>query len=324
MSEIKSQDIERLHQMIRIRRFEEKAAELYSAMKIRGFLHLYVGEEAIAVGAMPALSPEDEIVSTYREHGHALARGVPMKEVMAEMYGKATGCSHGRGGSMHLIDVSRRFFGGYAIVGGGIPVAVGMALAKKLQNKTSIAVCFFGDGAMAEGSFHESINMAALWKLPVLFLCENNFYAMGTALHRYQSQTDLVVKAASYNVNATRVDGMDVEAVERAVREAAARVREGAGPQFLELQTYRFRAHSMFDSDLYRDKQEIERWKERDPIKLYMARLKERGLLDDEAVRRIEVKVDAEIEEAAQFAEQAPWEPVETLTRDVYTMEASK
>ncbi|HKZ01893.1 MAG TPA: thiamine pyrophosphate-dependent enzyme, partial [Pyrinomonadaceae bacterium] len=189
-----------LREMLRIRRFEEKCVELYSLGKIRGFLHLYIGEEAVAVGAMQALTPDDRIVSTYREHGHALARGVPMGPLMAEMYGKANGCSRGRGGSMHVFDVSRRFYGGYAIVGGGLPIAVGLALADKMQSRGSITACFFGDGAVAEGEFHESMNLAALWKLPVLFICENNLYAMGTALERHQAQTDIALKAAGYGV----------------------------------------------------------------------------------------------------------------------------
>ena len=203
--------------MLRIRRFEEKCAELYSAGKIRGFLHLYIGEEAVATGAMPALQADDAVVATYREHGHALARGISMNALMAEMYGKREGCSHGRGGSMHVFDAATRFYGGNAIVGGGLPLAVGLALADKLQNRRRVTACFFGDGAVAEGEFHESLNLAALWKLPVLFLCENNMYAMGTRLDRAQSQIDLAAKARSYLLPAEPVDGMDVLAVEAAV-----------------------------------------------------------------------------------------------------------
>src|SRR6185369_11058861 len=195
--------------MLRIRRFEEKCVELYSLGKIHGFLHLYIGEEAVVVGAMQALAPGDRIVSTYREHGHALARGVPMDQLMAEMYGKANGCSRGRGGSMHFFDVSRRFYGGYAIVGGGLPIAVGLALADKMQGRQRVTACFFGDGAVVEGEFHESMNLAALWELPVLFLCENNLYAMGTALERSQAQPDMQLRARGYGVPADRVDGMD-------------------------------------------------------------------------------------------------------------------
>ncbi|HEY7868150.1 MAG TPA: thiamine pyrophosphate-dependent enzyme, partial [Methylomirabilota bacterium] len=216
-----------LRQMLLIRRFEEKAAELYTLGKIRGFLHLYIGEEAVAVGAMQALTPEDRIVATYREHGQALARGIPAGALMAEMYGKANGCSRGRGGSMHFFDAARRFYGGHAIVGGGLPVAVGLALADKLQSSAAITACFFGDGAVAEGEFHESLNLAALWKLPVLFLCENNLYAMGTALARHQSQVDIRRKGDAYGIPADVVDGMDVVAVETATRAAADRVRAG-------------------------------------------------------------------------------------------------
>src|SRR3990170_5063347 len=243
-----------LRQMVLIRRFEERAAELYTLGKIRGFLHLYIGEEAVAVGAMQALGAEDAIVGTYRAHGHALVRGIPAGSLMAEMYGKASGCSRGRGGSMHLFDASRRFYGGHAIVGGGLPTAVGLALADKLQSRARVTACFFGDGAVAEGEFHESLNLAALWTLPVLFLCENNLYAMSTALRRHQSQTDIRRKAEAYDLRAETVDGMDVLAVEEAARRAADFVRGGSGPFLLELRTYRFRPHSMADPDLYRTK----------------------------------------------------------------------
>ncbi|MBI4253763.1 MAG: pyruvate dehydrogenase (acetyl-transferring) E1 component subunit alpha [Candidatus Rokubacteria bacterium] len=308
-----------LRQMVLIRRFEEKSAELYTRGKIRGFLHLYIGEEAVAVGAMQALTPEDAIVATYREHGQALARGIPAGALMAEMYGKANGVSRGRGGSMHFFDVSRRFFGGHAIVGGGLPVAVGLALADRLQARQRVTACFFGDGAVAEGEFHESLNLAALWKLPVLFLCENNLYAMGTALARAQSQTDVRLKAQGYAMEADAVDGMDVLAVEASTRRAADFVRRGDGPFLLELRTYRFRAHSMADPELYRAKDEVEQWKARDPIALFTARLREWGLLTDVDLAAIEASVAAEVDEAVAVAEAGPWEPVEDLTKDVYT-----
>jgi pyruvate dehydrogenase E1 component alpha subunit len=306
-----------LRQMLLIRRFEEQSAELYSAGKVHGFLHLYIGEEAIAAGAMPALLPDDAIVATYREHGHALARGIPAARVMAEMFGKSNGCSRGRGGSMHLFDVARRFYGGYAIVGGGLPIAVGLALADALQHPGRVTACFFGDGAVAEGEFHESLNLAALWQLPVLFLCENNRYAMGTALERHQSQTDLRLKAEGYRIPAEQVDGMDVLAVLAATRRAAAAVRDGAGPRFLEFLTYRFRAHSMYDPDLYRTRQEIAAWKERDPIVLFTARLTDAGLLTPDDVARLEESVAAEVADAVATAEAGPWEPVEDLLKDV-------
>ncbi|HUL49390.1 MAG TPA: pyruvate dehydrogenase (acetyl-transferring) E1 component subunit alpha [Gemmatimonadales bacterium] len=306
-----------LREMLLIRRFEEKSAELYTEGKIRGFLHLYIGEEAIAVGALQALTPEDAIVATYREHGHALARGIPAAAVMAEMYGKTNGCSRGRGGSMHLFDVTRRFYGGYAIVGGGLPVAVGLALAAKLQSQSWITACFLGDGAVAEGEFHESLNLAALWKLPVLFLCENNRYAMGTALERHQSEPDLRRKAESYRMPAEQVDGMDVLAVETATRRAAEAVRKGTGPYFIEFLTYRFRAHSMYDPELYRTKDEVALWKERDPIPRFEARLREWALLADLDLANMEQEIAAEIGAAVRAAEHGEWEPESDLLKDV-------
>jgi len=308
-----------LQEMVRIRRFEEKCAELYSATKIRGFLHLYIGEEAVAVGAMRALTPEDSVVATYREHGHALLRGIPAGAIMAEMFGKQEGCSRGRGGSMHLFDTKHRFFGGNAIVGGGLPVAIGFALADKLQHRSRITACFFGDGAVAEGEFHESMNLAALWKLPVLFCCENNLYGMGTALQRAESETDLCLKASSYEMPAWPVDGMDVVACEEAAHRAALEVRAGSGPCFLEFRTYRFRAHSMYDPQLYRDKREVEEWKKLDPIATFQNRLTAEGVLDDAKLKRIEDAVASEIEEAIAFAEAGTWEPVEELTRFAYS-----
>jgi pyruvate dehydrogenase E1 component alpha subunit len=310
--------LELLSQMTLIRRFEEKSAELYSAGKIRGFLHLYIGEEAVGVGAMQALGPDDAVVATYRDHGHAIARGLDPGSLMAEMYGKANGCSRGRGGSMHFFDAARRFYGGYAIVGGGLPIAIGLALADKLAGRERVTACFFGEGAAAEGEFHESLNLAALWRLPVLFLCENNLYAMGTAIERSESQTDLRLKAQSYAIPAEAVDGMDVLAVERVVRGAAAVVRHGA-PYFLELQTYRFRAHSMADPDLYRTKEEIEHWKERDPIALFTRFLRDAALLTDAHLDGIEASVAAMIDTAVATAEAGPWEPVEDLLVDVTT-----
>jgi pyruvate dehydrogenase E1 component alpha subunit len=315
--------LELLRQMLLVRRFEERCVELYSAARIRGFLHLYIGEEAVAVGAMQALEPEDAIVATYREHGHALVRGVSTRAAMAEMLGKAEGCSRGRGGSMHLFDGSSRFYGGNAIVGGGLPLAVGLALADRLAGRRRVTACFFGEGAVAEGEFHESINLAALWRLPVLFCCENNRYAMGTALERSESEIDLALKAASYEVAAWAVDGMDVLAVEDAARRAALAVRAGGGPCFLEFRTYRFRAHSMYDPDLYRTKEEIERWKRRDPIDGLVERMRAEDLLGDEDLEGLEQAVGAEIDDAVDFAEAAEGEPVEDLLRFVYAGEAA-
>jgi len=313
-----------LREMLRIRRFEERCVELYSATKIRGFLHLYIGEEASAVGIMQALEPDDAIVATYREHGHALARGIPARALVAEMFGKAEGVCRGRGGSMHLFDAATNFYGGNAIVGGGLPVAVGLALADKLQGRSRVSACFFGEGAMAEGEFHESMNLAALWDLPVLFCCENNLYAMGTALKRSESETNLAVKAASYEMPAWAVDGMDVNAVEEAARRAVTAIRGGGGPAFLEIKTYRFRAHSMYDPELYRSKDEVERWKARDPIASLRAALKEAGILDDAAFERMDAGVMAEVDEAVAFAEAGTLEPLADLERWVYSEVAAR
>jgi len=312
-----------LRDMLRIRRFEEKCAELYSAGKIRGFLHLYIGEEAVAAGAMRAFGPDDAILATYREHGHALVRGVRAGAIMAEMFGKYEGCSRGRGGSMHLFDAATRFYGGNAIVAGGLPLAVGFALADRMRNRAAVTACFFGEGAMAEGEFHESLNLAALWRVPALFLCENNYYAMGTALDRSEADTDLCEKARSYKVSARSVDGMDVMAVLEATAAAAAEVRAGGGPQFIEYRTYRFRAHSMFDAELYRAKTEVEQWKQRCPIEAFTGRLRAGRLLDASDVAAIEADVAGEIARAVAEAEAGGWEPVENLTRDVYTERAT-
>ncbi|MDD7939557.1 pyruvate dehydrogenase (acetyl-transferring) E1 component subunit alpha [Actinomycetospora lutea] len=307
-----------LHEMVRIRRFEERCVELYSTERIRGFMHLCIGEEAVAVGVLGALAPEDAVVSTYREHGHALARGVPMTSILAEMFGRASGCSRGRGGSMHLFDAARRFYGGNAIVGGGLPVATGLALADALAGRSAVTACLFGDGAVAEGEFHECLNLAALWRLPVVFCCENNRYAMGTALEREHAQTDLALRAAAYGMPAWPVDGMDVQAVAAAAERAVTGVRAGSGPCFLELRTYRFRAHSMYDPDRYRDRAEVARWKDRDPVDRWRDLLVADGDLDEDGWARIVADVDEEIEQAVAAAEAAPVEPVEELTRFVY------
>ncbi len=308
-----------LQGMILIRRFEERCAELYTQEKIRGFLHLYIGEEANAVGVMRALAPEDAVVATYREHGHALLRGLPAREVMAEMYGKASGSSHGRGGSMHVFDAGRRFYGGNAIVGGGLPLAVGLALADKMLGKRQVTCCFFGEGAVAEGEFHESLNLASLWKLPVLFVCENNLYAMGTALGRELAVTDIRRHAERYDISAQTVDGMDVVEVEAAAQRAANDVRAGNGPQLLENKTYRLCAHSMFDAQLYRDKAEVEQWKAHDPIRRFSAWALENGFVRQSDLAEIESEVAAVIADAVAFAEAAPWESAETVASNVYT-----
>jgi pyruvate dehydrogenase E1 component alpha subunit len=315
--------LDMLLDMLRIRRLEEKAAELYGLQKIRGFLHLYIGQEAVAVGVLHALRAQDNVLATYREHGHALVRGVGMNAIMAEMYGKQSGCSRGRGGSMHLFDRATRFYGGQAIVGAGLPVAVGLALADQMRQRAAVTACFFGEGAMAEGAFHEAMNLAALWHLPVLFCCENNLYAMGTALARSESQTDLCAKAASYGVPSRMVDGMDVLAVHQAASQAVAHIERNAGPMFLDLQTYRFRAHSMFDPELYRDKIEVEHWKQRDPVQHFAAQLQAQGLLTEPERLQLDARALAEVSAAVAFAEAAPWEPTQDLLLDVYSPAAT-
>jgi pyruvate dehydrogenase E1 component alpha subunit len=308
-----------LHQMQRVRRLEEQCVELYSAAKIRGFLHVYIGEEAVAAGVMNTLGPDDAVVATYREHGHALLRGVSAGSILAEMYGYVQGCCRGRGGSMHLFDAATRFYGGNAIVAGGLPLAVGLALADKMSGRSRVTVCFFGEGAVAEGEFHESLNLAALWQLPVLFCCENNLYAMGTALGRSESQTDIALKASGYEIASWSVDGMDVLAVEETARRAVDAVRAGGGPHFVELRTYRFRAHSMFDPERYRDKAEVTHWMERDPIKMLRTELEAAGQLTDKDWESIQEDVESEVKAAVEFAEAGTLEPVEELTRFVYS-----
>ncbi|WP_114326681.1 pyruvate dehydrogenase (acetyl-transferring) E1 component subunit alpha [Candidatus Colwellia aromaticivorans] len=312
-----------LKQMLRIRRFEEKCAELYGQEKIRGFLHLYIGEEAIAVGVMSALSAKDNIVATYREHGHALARGLSMKSILAEMYGRTNGCSRGRGGSMHLFDKNHNFYGGNAIVGGGLPLAAGLAMANKNQDKQALTVCFFGEGAVAEGEFHEAMNLAVLWKLPVLFVCENNRYAMGTALALSESETNIAKKASSYGMAAEQVDGMNVVDVEAASIKAVEQIRQTNKPYFLECQSYRFRGHSSFDGQLYRDKAEVKLWQEKGPVIRLITWLKENNHLEDEELSNIEAEIKAEIQAAIDFAEQGQWEPISDLAKDVYSPPAS-
>ena len=304
-----------LADMIRVRVMEERCAELYGQSKIRGFLHLYIGEEAIAAGVINSLRPDDAVLATYREHGHALLGGVSAESIMAEMFGKATGCSGGRGGSMHLFDAATRFYGGNAIVGGHLPLAVGLALAEKMSHHQSdeprhhaVTVCFFGEGAMAEGEFHEAINLAALWKVPVLFCCENNRYAMGTSLESSESQVNLALKAASYAVAAWTVDGMDPAEVARATRRALTAIRGGGGPMFIEFQTYRFRAHSMFDPDLYRDPAEVESWKQRDPIVTFGAALRAAGIVTDDDIDEMWDAARSEIDRAVAAADEAPVE----------------
>ncbi|WP_071674090.1 pyruvate dehydrogenase (acetyl-transferring) E1 component subunit alpha [Nioella nitratireducens] len=306
-----------LSDMIRVRKFEDKCAEMYTQEKIRGFLHLYDGEEAIAAGIIPLLTEDDRVVATYREHGHALLRGLPMSEIMAEMYGKIEGCSRGRGGSMHLFNAGRNFYGGNAIVGGGLPLAGGLALRDRMVDEANVTACFFGEGAVAEGEFHETLNLAALWDLPVLFVCENNGYAMGSALTRTEAEPDISKKAGCYGIESVEVDGMDVVAVEAAARKAIATIRETGRPVFLECRTYRFRAHSMFDAQLYRPKDEVADWRKRGPIVQFQTWLLDNKLIHPEDVARIEAEADSEIAQAVAFAEAGRLEPLEMLDQHV-------
>ena len=308
-----------LKQMLLIRRFEERAAKEYSSEKIRGFLHLYVGEEAIAVGILHFLSSEDYLLTTYREHGHALARGISSKAVMAEMFGKLEGCSKGRGGSMHLFDATLNFFGGNAIVGGHLPLAVGMALASKKLKRQNITCCFFGEGAAAEGEFYESLNLAVLWQVPVLFVCENNLYAMGTNIKFTHSIPELEKKGMAFGIESVTVDGMDLIKVMEAAEKAVQFIRNTGKPYFLVCDTYRFRAHSMFDAELYREKSEVEKWKKRDPIPNFRKYLVKESLISEQELSEIEREVTEEIDQAVAFAENGTWEEVSNLTRFVYS-----
>jgi len=306
-----------LRDMMRIREFEAACAEQYQAQRIRGFLHLYDGEEAVSVGVMQALTPEDAIVATYREHGQAIARGIPMRPLMAEMFGRLPGCSRGRGGSMHVFDRAARFHGGNAIVGGGLPLAVGIALADRMQGRAAVTACFFGEGAADEGVFHESLNLASLWRLPVLFVCENNRYSMGTPVEIAEADTEIWRKAAGYRMHGERVDGMDVVAVEVAARRALERIRAGEGPVLLECATYRFRAHSMFDAQLYRSKDEVEAWRQRGPILRFRKWLEENGILHADEADAMAAEIRIEVADAVAFAEAAPLEDIADLARFV-------
>jgi pyruvate dehydrogenase E1 component alpha subunit len=309
-------------QMILIRRFEERAEEAYTQGKIGGFLHLYIGEEGVAVGTIAALHPDDDVITHYRDHGYALARGMDPKKVMAELYGKATGVSKGKGGSMHLADVSRHFWGGYAIVGGHIPLAVGMALAHQYRGEPQVVCCMFGEGATNIGMFHEGLNMAAVWRLPVIFVVENNRYGMGTAVARASAVTNISEKALAYNMTAAQVDGNDVEAVNEVIREAADKARRGEGPQFVEALTYRWRGHSMGDPQRYRTKAEVEEWKPRGPISRFRERLELIGLASEDDFNAIDERVERITDEAVRFAESSPFPEPDTLYEDVLVEES--
>ncbi len=309
-----------LRQMILIRRFEEKAGEAYSLGKIGGFCHLYIGQEAVAVGSLATLGPDDYITCSYREHGHALARGIPTRAVMAELFGKAPGCSGGKGGSMHLFDASLGFLGGHAIVGAHIPLSTGMAFAAKYRNTSQVAVCYFGEAAVNNGAFHEALNMAALWKLPAIYICENNRYGMGTALERASAIYDISERACSYDMANEVVDGQDVLVMHAAMDRAVQRARNDKLPTLLEVRTYRFMGHSMSDPihGHYRTREEVEDQRKRDPIAVWSQRLIADGLLDEPGLKALNQEVVDEVEDAYQFAEQAPDPAPEELYTHVY------
>ena len=308
-----------LYQMLLIRRFEEKAAELYTKAQIRGFLHLYIGEEAVATGVMQALTDDDNVLSSYREHGHALARGIDPDLIMAEMYGKLEGCNRGRGGSMHLFDASKKFYGGNTVVSGNLTIAVGMALASKKQKKNNVTCCFFSEDAAAKCEFHEAMNLAALWKVPVLFVYENNLCAMGNAAWYSHTVTELEKKGLAYGIVSSSVDGMNLIKVMHAANTAVEKVRSSGRPYLLICNTYRFRAYSMFDTELYRAKKEVEEWKRRDPIPQFEQFLLQQQWITENEITDFESKIKTKIQKALDFAEEGAREPLEQLTKFVYT-----
>jgi len=310
--------IKLLHQMILIRRFEEKCAEAYSLGKIGGFCHLYIGQEAVGVGAISAIRDDDYVLTSYREHGQAIAKGISPDAVMAELYGKAGGCSRGKGGSMHLFDKDVNFLGGHAIVGGQIPLATGVAFASKYQETDKVTLCFFGEAAVNQGAFHESLNMAQLWKLPCIYICENNQYGMGTSLARAMSLQNVAEKACAYEMASEFVDGMDVIAMRQATQRAVQRAREESKPTLLEARTYRYMGHSMSDPGNYRTRAEIEKHQERDPIKIFTATLKEQNILSDKDLAAVEAEVKEQVEQAVRFAEESPEPDESELYTNVY------
>ena len=304
--------------MLLMRRFEEKAGQLYGQQKIRGFCHLYIGQEAVLAGAMSVLKPEDSMITAYRDHAHAIAKGVSSNSIMAELYGKATGCSKGKGGSMHMFSKEHHFYGGHGIVGGQVPLGAGVAFAEKYKKSGFVNVAYMGDGAVRQGSLTETFNMAALWKLPVIFVCENNGYAMGTSVARTTADTDIYKIGLPYGIPSSPVDGMDPAAVHKAMDEAAQRARAGDGPTFLEMRTYRYKGHSMSDPQKYRTKDELESYKAKDPIELVKHTIISEGYADEKWFEDIEAKVKAEVDESVKFSEESPWPEASELYTDVY------
>ncbi len=304
--------------MLLMRKFEEKAGQLYGQQKIRGFCHLYIGQEAVLAGAMSAIKPEDSMITAYRDHAHAIAKGVTCNAIMAELYGKATGCSKGKGGSMHMFSKEHHFYGGFGIVGGQVPLGAGVAFSEQFNGTQFVNITYMGDGAVRQGSVTETFNMAALWKLPVIFVCENNGYAMGTSVQRTTADTDIYKIGLPYGIPSSAVDGMDPAAVHKAMDEAVQRARNGEGPTFLEMRTYRYKGHSMSDPQKYRTKEELESYKAKDPIELTKHIIESEGYADAKWFEDIDAKVKAEVDESVKFAEESPWPDASELYTDVY------
>lgn len=307
--------------MLRLRRFEEKAGQLYGMQKIRGFCHLYIGQEAIAAGAMTATQPDDKFITAYRDHALAIAKGMTADECMAELYGKATGCSKGKGGSMHFFAPDKGFFGGHGIVGAQIGTGAGLAFAEQYKGTDNVALCFFGDGAARQGMLHETFNMAMLWKLPVIFICENNMYAMGTSVERTSNVLDIYKLANAYDMPSATIDGMSCETVHEGIDRAVKRARAGEGPTLLEIKTYRYRGHSMSDPAKYRTKEEVEEYKDKDPINQVLATIQKNKWATDAEIEAINEKVKQEVEHCVQFAEESPWPADDELLKDVYVQD---
>jgi len=308
-------------QMLLMRRFEEKTGQLYGQQKIRGFCHLYIGQEALLAGAMSVLKKGDSMITAYRDHAHAIAMGTAPKAVMAEMYGKATGCSKGKGGSMHMFDKENHFYGGHGIVGGQVPLGAGIAFAEKFKGTDFLSVSYMGDGAVRQGALTETFNMAALWKLPAIFICENNGYAMGTSVERTTAQTDIYKLGLPYGIPSSAVDGMDPVAVHNAMDEAAQRARAGEGPTFLEMRTYRYKGHSMSDPQKYRTKEELESYKAKDPIESVKQTILKEAYADEAWFDEMDAKIKAIVDESVQFAEESPWPEASELYTDVYVQQ---
>ena len=307
--------------MLLMRKFEERAGQLYGMQKIKGFCHLYIGQEAVAAGAQSVLTKDDVIITAYRDHGNALAKGVSANAVMAELYGKITGCSKGKGGSMHMFSAEHKFYGGHGIVGGQIPLGAGIAFAEKYRGTKNVCVCYMGDGAVRQGALHEAFNMAMLWKLPVVFICENNNYAMGTSVERTTNVKEIYKIGSAYEMPSFQVDGMSVEAVHHAMEESVARARKGGGPTFLEIITYRYKGHSMSDPGKYRSKDEVEAYKAKDPIDQVLRTINDKKLASAKELEAIEQRVKDIVEESVRFAEESPWPTPDELYKDVYVQE---